>query len=357
MEKTPVTQAKGGFDKTSLYLLLLKGRTFIALIVLLVFFAFKAPNFTTWSSIVLLVKHASIYGLLAMGMALVIITGGIDLSVGAVVGLVGMITGGLMTEGIRFPGMSATMYPNIPLIIFIVCVMAVLIGLVSGSLISYVNVPAFIATLGTMYICRGFAMLRNGGATFPNLIGSAEHGNLGFDKIGSGQIPGINVPYSIIIFIVVALVAWFIMSKTPLGNQIYAVGGNERAAALSGIQTKKVKLFVYMFSALCSAICSIIITSQLRASHPANGESWEMNAIASVVLGGTSMAGGVGTIGGTIIGVLVINVLNDGMVMMGVSNFWQMVIKGVVIVIAVVVDQLQKNLQMKMALQMRNKEG
>ena len=154
-----------------------------------------------------------------------------------------------------------------------------------------------------------------------------------------------------------ALITWFIMTKTPLGNQIYAVGGNERAAALSGIQTKKVKLFVYMFSAFCASICSIIMTSQLRASHPANGESWEMNAIAAVVLGGTSMAGGVGSIGGTIVGVLVIQTLNDGMVMMGVSTFWQMVIKGVVIVVAVVVDQLQKNMQMKMALQMRSKEG
>jgi erythritol transport system permease protein len=345
---------KGGFNKNTLMMLLLKGRTFIALIVLLIYFSFNAPNFTKMSSIILMLKHASIYGLLALGMAMVIITGGIDLSVGAVVGLVGMIIGGLMIQGFRVPWIAGTLYPNVPMILIIVCIMAVLIGLISGSLIAYVNIPAFIATLGTMYICRGFAMLRNGGATFPNLFGSPELNNLGFDKIGSGTVTSLNIPYSIIIFLVMALISWFIMTKTPLGNQIYAVGGNERAAALSGIQTRKVKLFVYMFSAFCSAICSIIMTSQLRAAHPANGESWEMNAIAAVVLGGTSMAGGVGTIGGTIIGVLVIQVLNDGMVMMGVSAFWQMVIKGVVIVLAVMIDQIQKNLQMKIALQARN---
>lgn len=346
---------KQGVNKNTLMMLLLKGRTFIALIVLLIYFSFNAPNFTTASSVILMLKHASIYGLLALGMSMVIITGGIDLSVGAVVGLVGMIIGGLMIEGFRLPWVSGTIYPNVPMILIVVCIMAVLIGLISGTLISYVNIPAFIATLGTMYICRGFAMLRNGGATFPNLFGSPELNNLGFDKIGSGTITSLNIPYSILIFLVMALISWFIMTKTPLGNQIYAVGGNERAAALSGIQTKKVKLFVYMFSAFCSAICSIIMTSQLRAAHPATGESWEMNAIASVVLGGTSMAGGVGTIGGTIIGVLVIQVLNDGMVMMGVSAFWQMVIKGVVIILAVMIDQIQKNLQMKIALQARSK--
>lgn len=341
--------------KTSLGLLLLKGRTFIALAILLIFFCLRAPNFTQWSSVVLMIKHASIYGLLALGMTMVIITAGIDLSVGAMVGLSGMIAGGMMVQGIRLPFVAATIYPNVPLILLIVFAMAMLIGLVSGALIAKVRVPAFIATLGTMYICRGFAMLRSGGATFPNLFGSVEKGNLGFDLIGSGTIPGIDVPYSIIIFLIIALIAMFIMKKTPLGNQIYAVGGNERAATLSGIKINKVKMFVYVFSAFCASMSGIIMASQLRAAHPATGDAWEMNAIASVVLGGTSMSGGVGTIGGTIIGVLVITVLNDGMIMMGVSSFWQMVIKGVVIIVAVVIDLLQKDLQKKAALQIRLK--
>lgn len=348
----PQTKAKGNM---SLGMLLLKGRTFIALFILLIFFCIKAPNFTQWGSIVLMIKHASIYGLLALGMAMVIITGGIDLSVGAVVGLTGMVAGGMMIEGIRLPWVSGTIYPNVPLILLIVFALAIIVGLCSGFLISKVKVPAFIATLGTMYICRGAAMLRSGGATFPNLFGDATKGNLGFDLIGSGTIPGIDVPYSIVIFLVMALISAFIMKKTPLGNQIYAVGGNERAATLSGIKINKVKIFVYIFSALLAAMSGIIMTSQLRAAHPATGESWEMNAIASVVLGGTSMSGGVGTIGGTIVGVLVITVLNDGMIMMGVSSFWQMVIKGIVIIVAVVIDLVQKDLQKKAALAARMK--
>ena len=332
---------------TSLGMLLLKGRTFIALLILLIFFSFKAPNFTQWSSIVLMVKHSSIYGLLALGMTLVIVTGGIDLSVGAVAGLSGMIAGGLMIEGIRLPWIAGTIYPNVPMILVIVFAVAIIIGLVAGFLIAKVNVPAFIATLGTMYICRGAAMLRSGGATFPNLFGDAAKGNLGFDVIGSGAIPGIDVPYSIIIFLVMAAIAAFIMKKTPMGNQIYAVGGNERAATLSGIKINKVKISVYVFSSVCAAMAGIIMTSQLRAAHPATGESWEMNAIASVVLGGTSMSGG--------LGILVINVLNDGMIMMGVSSFWQMVIKGIVIIVAVVIDLVQKDLQKKAALAARAK--
>ncbi|MGI6214259.1 MAG: ABC transporter permease [Christensenellales bacterium] len=346
-------QNKENKTKTTYGMLLLKGRTFIALALLVIYFGFNAPNFMEWSSMVLLVKHASIYGLLAIGMTMVIITGGIDLSVGAVVGLSAMIAGGLMTEGVRLPFLKGVIYPNVPLILLIVCLMAAFIGLVSGLLIAKLKVPAFIATLGAMYICRGFAMLRSGGATFPNLFGSEELGNTGFDLIGSGNLWGI--PYIIIIFIVVAMIASFIMKKTPMGLQIYAVGGNERAAVISGIKTTKVKVFVYMFSALCAALAGIIKASELRAAHPATGETWEMIAISSVVLGGTSMSGGMGTIGGTIIGVLVITVLNDGMIMMGVTSFWQMVIKGVVIIIAVIIDLLQKDLQNKAALAARLK--
>lgn len=340
-------------DTGSLGMILLKGRTFIALLLLVIYFSFNAPNFTLWSSILLLIKHASLYGLLAVGMTMVIITGGIDLSVGAVVGLSAMIAGGLMTEGLRLPLLNGTLYPNVPLILLIVCLMAILIGMISGVLIARVKVPAFIATLGAMYIARGFAMLRSGGATFPNLFGSKDLNNLGFDIIGSGSVLGI--PYIILIFAAVALIAAFIMKLTPLGNQIYAVGGNERAAVISGIKTVKVKLFVYMFSGLCAAMAGIIKASELRAAHPATGETWEMIAISSVVLGGASMSGGVGSIGGTVIGVLVITVLNDGMIMMGVSNFWQMVIKGVVIIAAVIIDLLQKDLQNKAALAARIK--
>ena len=253
-----------------------------------------------------------------------------------------MIAGGLMVEGIRIPWIAGTIYPNVPLIQLVMFILAIIIGLFSGFLIAHMNVPAFIATLGTMYICRGAAMLRNGGATFPNLFGDAAKGNLGFDLIGSGTIPGIDVPYSIVIFLVMAAIAAFIMKKTPLGNQIYAVGGNERAATLSGIKIKKVKMFVYVFSAFCAALSGIIMTSQLRAAHPATGESWEMNAIASVVLGGTSMSGGEGSMIGTLIGILIIGIIANGLNLLGVAQGPQKMVKGAIIVVAVIIDVIRR---------------
>ena len=149
---------------------------------------------------------------------------------------------------------------------------------------------------------------------------------------------------------VVALGAHYISRRTPLGRHIYAVGGNERGAALSGVKVNRVKLFVYMFSGLCAGLVGIIIASQLQAAHPATGETFELNAIAAAVLGGTSMSGGRGRVFGTIIGAFVIGILSDGLIMMGVSSFWQTVIKGVVIVLAVVIDQAQSRLQARVAL-------
>ena len=154
-----------------------------------------------------------------------------------------------------------------------------------------------------------------------------------------------------------ALAAAYLARFTPLGRHIYAVGGNERAAGLSGVRVSRVKMFVYMFSGFCAAIVGLVISSELMAAHPATGESFELNAIAAAVLGGTSMSGGRGTIGGTIVGAFVIGILSDGLVMMGVSSFWQMVIKGLVIIIAVVVDQAQRRLQQRVALSQMAKLG
>ena len=157
-----------------------------------------------------------------------------------------------------------------------------------------------------------------------------------------------------LILAIIAVIAGLILKKTPFGWHVLSIGGNERASKLSGIKVDRVKLWVYAFSGFCSAIVGIIATSQLVSATPKTGESWEMNAIAASVLGGTSMAGGVGTIGGTIVGAFVIGVINDGMTMCGVTEFWQKIIRGLVIIIAVIIDQVQRNLQAKMALQARN---
>ena len=323
-------------------MLLLKLRTLIALIVVTAYFCIMAPNFISLGNLVIISKHVAINAFLAIGMTYVIITGGIDLSVGSTVGLVGMISGLLLTKGIPLPFMDATAYPSVIEVIGFALLTGVVVGLINGLLITRFSVAPFIATLGTMYIARGAALLISNGETFPHLVGKADLGNTGFPILGTGTILGI--PVAVILMVIVALAAAYVAGRTPLGRQIYAIGGNERAALLSGVYVNRVKIIVYVISGACAAIAGLIIASQLVASHPASGTSFEMNAIAAAVLGGTSLAGGRGTIGGTIIGAFVIGVLSDGLVMMGVSEFWQMVIKGVVIIAAVVLDQMQRKL-------------
>jgi erythritol transport system permease protein len=343
-QAAPTSQNK----KIKLGMLVLKLRTFIALILVVVYFAIMAPNFLSMANLVIMVKHVAIYAFLAIGMTFVIVTGGIDLSVGSIVGLAGMVAGGLIYKGLHLPMFGVTVYFHLSMVILITLAVGVLCGMFSGFLITRFKVAPFIATLGMLYIARGTALLLSDGKTFPNLVGSQALGNTGFPVLGAGTFLGI--PVSIWILILLGAAAAYIAAKTPLGRHVYAVGGNERAAILSGVRVNRTKMFVYMFSGFCSAIAGIIIASQLVASHPASGEMFELTAIAAAVLGGTSLAGGRGTIGGTIIGAFVISVLGDGMVMMGVSSFWQMVIKGLVIVAAVVVDQYQRKLQSKAAL-------
>lgn len=349
MNGTSAVKENANKNKPSIGLVLLKGRTFIALIILLIIFSIIAPNFLSYNSLSSIGKHVALYGILAIGMTFVIITGGIDLTVGSIVGISGMIAGGLINEGLKLNLFGVTIFFSIPVICIITMILGVLIGLINGLIITKFNVAPFIATLGMMYVARGFANLRNNGATFPNLMGTAAHGNTGFELLGGGYL--LKLPVAIWIMIVLAVIAAFVLKRTPLGWHILALGGNEKAAELSGIKVNKVKTYVYMFSGFCASIVGLIVASELVAAHPASGESWEMNAIAAAVLGGTSMAGGIGSIGGTIVGAFVIGVLCDGMVMVGVSEFWQMVIKGLVIVLAVIVDQFQRKLQAKAALE------
>ena len=336
------------FDKTALILALLRMRTFVALILVFAFFAIAAPNFLSTANAVIVSKHVALNALLAIGMTFVIITGGIDLSVGSIVGLCAMMAGWLVLNGVDL-GIGYTVWFNTAEIVVIVCLIGVLVGVVNGLLITRLAVAPFIATLGTLYVARGFALLSSGGRTFPNLTGKPEFGTDTFPLIGTGTLLGL--PVMIWLLIAVGLLAHYISRRTTLGRHIYAVGGNERGAALSGVKVNRVKMFVYMFSGLCAALVGIVIASQLQASHPATGETFELNAIAAAVLGGTSMSGGRGKIGGTIVGAFVIGILSDGLIMMGVSSFWQTVIKGLVIIMAVVIDQAQSRLQARVALQ------
>lgn len=305
------------------------------------------------SALLTVAKHVALYGLLAIGMTYVIITGGIDLSVGSIAGLAGMIAGGMIEEGVTLKMLGVTLYFSVPMIVLITMLLGALMGMINGIVITKFKVAPFIATLGTMYIWRGFANIRSNGKTFSKIAGSQGFGNTGFEVVGR-NIAGTPIPCGVLILVIVAVIAGIILKKTPFGWHVLSIGGNEKAAKLSGIKVDRVKVWVYAFSGLCSAIVGIIATSQLVSATPKTGESWEMNAIAASVLGGTSMAGGVGTIGGTIVGAFVIGVINDGMTMCGVTEFWQKIIRGLVIIIAVVIDQIQRNLQARMALLARS---
>ncbi|ODP37817.1 ABC transporter permease [Sphingomonas turrisvirgatae] len=323
--------------------LLIKLRALVALAVVVVFFSVMTPNFLSLANAVIMAKHIAIIAILGIGMTFVVLTGGIDLSVGSIAGLAGIVAGALILNGIELGLFGVVVFPSVPLIILLVLGLGALVGAANGLLVTRFGVAPFIATLGMLYVARGAALLLSDGATFPNLVGNPAFGNEGFPLLGAGRLLGVPVP--VLLLVLVGGLAAFIAGSTLFGRRVYAVGGNERAAFLSGVRVNRIKVWVYVISGACAALVGLIVASDLVAAHPASGETFELSAIAAVVLGGASLAGGRGTIGGTLIGACVIGVLNDGMVMMGISEFWQMVIKGAVIVGAVMLDRLQTRMQ------------
>src|SRR3954447_24453151 len=315
-------------------------RAFIALIVLIIVFGLLSDSYLTWDNLVTMTRHVAINAILAIGMLMVILTGGIDLSVGSIVGLSGVVAGVLL-EGFHVGGM--TLFPPVWAVIVIALAVGAGVGAVNGTLVTRFGVAPFIATLGILYVARGVALLISGGETYPNLAGSSALGNTGFDFIGSGEI--LTIPVSIWLMVLFAIVATFVTKKAPFGRHVYAVGGNERAAQLAGVPVNKVKRRVYMISGLCAAMSGLIIASELTSAAPQAGETFELNAIAAVVIGGASLMGGRGAVRGALIGAFVIGFLADGLVILGVSTFWQIVIKGTVIILAVILDQGQQRIQ------------
>jgi erythritol transport system permease protein len=318
----------------------LRLRAFIALAVVTLVFSLLSPEFLTTGNLSILVKHVAINAILAIGMTFVILSGGIDLSVGSIVGFSGMVAGLLLSRGLVLESLGVAVFPHTWFVVVMALLAGMAIGAVNGWMVSRLRVAPFIATLGSMYVARGAALLMSEGATFSNLAGEPALGNTGFPWIGAASFAGLPVPVWLMAGL--AAVAIVLAARTPFGRHVYAVGGNERAALLSGVRVAQVRLRVYVFSGFCAALVGVIIAAQLGAAHPATGTTFELNAIAAVVLGGTSLMGGRGSVGGTLIGAFVIGVLADGLVLVGVSEFWQMVVKGLVIVLAVILDQFQK---------------
>lgn len=322
--------------------ILLEGRAFIALIVLILIFSAMSDTFLSTSNILTMTKHVAINAFLAIGMLFVILKGGIDLSVGATLGLSGIIAGVLL-QGLKITSFDVILYPQVWVVIVISLAVGTLVGYVNGLLVTRFQVAPFIATLGMLYVARGAALLISNGTTMPRLAGSAELGNTGFSALGVSRPFG--VPMQIWIMIVLAAIAIFILAKTPFGRAIYAVGGNERASELAGVPVNKVKTRAYMISGFCAAIAGLVTASQLTSAIPGAGETFELNAIAACVIGGASLMGGRGTVRGVLLGAFVIGFLGDGLVNLGVSTFWQTVVKGAVIILAVMLDQAQQRIK------------
>lgn len=341
-EKNAVVPARApGGRSGQLITVLLRARTLIVLGLVIAVFSGLSSSYLTLTNLELMTEHTSINAILAIGATFVILTGGIDLSVGSIAGLVGMVAGGLLYEGFPLPGGSVIFF-SAGVVVLIGLLIGAGIGTVNGIVVTRFRVAPFIVTLGMLYAIRGFAELLSNGSTFPDLSGSAKLGTTGFDVIGAGDVLGL--PTQIWLMIVIGAVATVVAMKTPFGRRVYAVGGNARAAELSGIRTRRITLAVYVISGACAALAGLILTSQLGAAFPDTATGYELNAIAAAVLGGTSLFGGQGSIPGTIAGAFIIGFLNDGLVLINVSSFWQQVIIGIVIVLAVMFDQAQRRL-------------
>jgi erythritol transport system permease protein len=323
--------------------LLLRLRAFVALIGIVIVFSSISSSFFTGSNLLVMTEHVAIVAIMAIGETFVILTAGIDLSVGSIAGLSGMVAGGLLNDGLTVHPLDMVIYFNVPLVVLIGLGIGASAGAVNGAVITKLGVAPFIATLGMLSVARGLADLRNNGATFPNLAGDPAHHNTGFDFLGAGKL--LHVPFTIVLLGVFVVIAVYTAKRTAFGRRVYAIGGNQRAAQLAGIRVNQIKMGVYVISGVCAAMTGLLITSQLGAAFPDTATSYELNAIAAVVLGGTSLFGGRGTIGGTVIGAFVIGFLSDGLVLVGVSEFWQMIAKGSVIVAAVALDEAQRRRQ------------
>ena len=318
--------------------LLLEGRAFFALIAIIAVFSFLSPYYFSVNNFLTMASHVAIYGILAVGMLLVILNGGIDLSVGSTLGLSGVIAGFLM-QGVTFVSFGITLYPPVWVVVVLSCALGGAVGLINGVLIARFKVPAFVATLGVMYVARGAALLITNGLTYNDLAGRPTLGNTGFNWLGFNHLLGI--PIGVIVLAVVAAIGSLVLNRTAFGRWLYASGGNERAAELSGVPVKPVQISVYVLSGVCAAVAGLILSSQLTSAGPTAGLSYELTAIAAVVIGGAALTGGRGNMRGTMLGAFVIGFLSDGLVIIGISSYWQTVFTGAVIVLAVLLNAVQ----------------
>ena len=296
--------------------------TLIGLIILCIVLWILTPHFLTITNILNITQQTSINAVIAVGMTFVIITAGIDLSVGSIMAFAGVVLAGALNAGLPMP-----------VAILIGLGVGMLCGVVNGLLITYGGLPPFISTLGMMSVARGGALLYTDGRP---ISGFSE----GFRFLALGEI--LSIPVPVIIMILVYIIAHFLLTRTRFGRYTYAIGGNEEAAMLSGINIRFYKTAIYGFCGMLSGMAAIILTARLNSAQPIAGIMYELDAIAAAVIGGTSLMGGEGRITGTLIGALIMGVLRNGLNLLGVSSFVQQTVIGSVIIIAVLVDMALK---------------
>lgn len=306
-------------------------RSLLALALMVFALSLLSDRFLTPENGWNILRQISVNLCLSIGMTLVILSGGIDLSVGAILGLAGAVAAGLLKNGLAVPGTDALLQFTTSGAILAGLVVGGAAGWVNGFAITRFALPPFVATLGMLSIARGLTMLWTGGFPVTGL-GDA------FGRLGTGVFLGMPLP----VWIMLALMAVFVVvtKRTRFGRHLYAVGGNERAARLTGLNVSRIKLAVYTLAGALAGVAGLIVTARLDSAQPNAGLGYELDSIAAVVIGGTSLSGGRGSIWGTVLGCLIIGVLNNGLFLLNVSPFWQQVIKGVVILLAVALDKM-----------------
>jgi len=333
-------ERKGLGSRFNMNTLLVEGRALIALVIIIVIFAVMSDNYLTAGNLTTITKQVAFNAIVALGMLLVILNGGIDLSVGSIVGFTAAVAGNLF-RGVHVPGTDLTMFPSLWVIIVLSLAIGMLVGWINGLLIARLNLAPFIVTLGMLYVARGLTeVLLNGQNITNELTGQPGLNNTGFFEIFASKPLGL--PLAAWVMIILAIIFSILLNRTPFGRWLYATGSNERAAQLSGVPVIRVKTLIYVLSGLCAAIVGILQMANISSATADLGTFYELNAIAAVVIGGAALSGGRGTVRGTIIGAFVIGFLANGLVIVGVSPFWQKVITGAVIILAVAVDQIQQ---------------
>ena len=343
-EQSETGPSNGGSGRTfNLNAVLMEGRALIALVIIIAIFAALSDNYLTTGNLTTITKQVAFNAIVALGMLLVILNGGIDLSVGSTVGLTGAVAGNLF-RGLDMPFTQAIMFPKVWVIVLIAVAVGMFVGWLNGLLIARLNLAPFIVTLGMLYVARGLTQVFLNGQNITNeLRGQEGLGNTGFFATFASSPLGL--PISAWVMILLAIAFSLLLTRTPFGRWLYASGSNERAAQLSGVPVKRVQTRIYVLSGMCAGLVGVLQVANISSSTADLGQFYELNAIAAVVIGGAALSGGRGTVRGTIIGAFVIGFLANGLVIVGVSPFWQQVITGAVIILAVAVDQIQQMIQ------------